>query len=492
MKLMSDTLFSFSERAKIQSQFTQRTNTNRTLQKNDLYPPSLSTAEDLYQKLIQAPIKLELLDIFVLMSWRSEVWKTPQGQRVMKHWWQSVFDSNMQRTIMMLRVALADYERWPGPIPVVKAMQQELQSLLKKGEWPNKNQIAILLAIIKQDALMLATLAFVAKQTVQLAMQTVNLPVNLPIVLTAEEHWLDCWFTLKPVNQKDFSKHFHQMLHENLPLERKIQFGKVILNTVHLPHGLDSLKNKVGHYPDIVTWLSNCIKKHEFKINFSNEEKKRLNCWVGTGNYEALKTLLTKIALGETEDINKTLNRYRFWNNYQHLFEETWFLLPPDLYARYPDVHRLRSVRVILGYSYPMALIKIRNYYFIQTFIGGGTDVDFLATENIENIEIMLSNLEMSYTRLSAQNWCLIHDHFFCWQADLAYILDKNFAITPTGAVINITEYMDKNYMLEVKREEFQKDRKEGIEIWLSKAKRRHSLQSLQFAALGAKKYGLI
>ena len=66
-------------------------------------------------------------------------------------------------------------------------MQQELQSLLKKGEWPNKNQIAILLAIIKQDALMLATLAFVAKQTVQLAMQTVNLPVNLPIVLTAEE-----------------------------------------------------------------------------------------------------------------------------------------------------------------------------------------------------------------------------------------------------------------------------------------------------------------
>ena len=179
---MSDTLFSFSERAKIQSQFTQRTNTNRTLQKNDLYPPSLSTAEDLYQKLIQAPIKLELLDIFVLMSWRSEVWKTPQGQRVMKHWWQSVFDSNMQRTIMMLRVALADYERWPGPIPVVKAMQQELQSLLKKGEWPNKNQIAILLAIIKQDALMLATLAFVAKQTVQLAMQTVNLPVNLPIV----------------------------------------------------------------------------------------------------------------------------------------------------------------------------------------------------------------------------------------------------------------------------------------------------------------------
>lgn len=490
--------FSFVSRVQINSKFKNYTQTNPVLKKHARREPIvLNRAPALYAQLLKGTVNLKVMDLFVLMSWREGDWQSGDGQLAMHHWWQSALHHPTLRLIMMLRVVLADSERWPGPKPVIAAMRDEMQRLIKTGEWPDQQQYEILQFIIQQDAKALAKLAIKQQLSVKELMQSVKLPVHLPIMEEAEEEWLSSWLTLNKEQRQGLRQAISQMLTNKLILARQQQFSVIILNTQNLPKKIEKLKEKVADFPEIVAWFSSCARHIEFRTKFNQEEKQRLNCWIGTGNYESLRKILIEAATIYSIDessIEKTIKRYIFWKNYQELFEEAWLLLPSNIYNQYEA--ELNNIKELSGYPYPVVVLKIKDKFVFQAFLGTASQNDLLMTDDIASIEHILTNIIIDYNDLKNLNLILIHDHAFKWQSDLAYILDRHFAIQAQNKMVYYMERSYSYYMEEVAKHDFKEDRKkrENLPRWVENIQRykKYPESVLKEAALTAIRYNLL
>lgn len=500
MSLLASNLFDFAQKASLTSRFAQP-EFKSALQRQQRLAPAhkMTKPQVLYDRLKQAPIKLSLIDVLVLMGWRSDLWLSDDGQAAMQHWWQSALADTQRpvlRLIMMLRVVLADGERWPGPKPVIQAMSDEMQALIKRGQWPHPTQAELLLILARQEAAQLAALAFKQSQSVSGMMQQASMPTHIPVVLEAEEQWLMLWFKAQTSRRSNMAVALGQLLRTDLTLQRQQRLAKQILACPHVPQQSKTLKAQVANYPEIVAWLSACARQTEFKQVLNAQEMQLLRCWIGTGNYEALKGLLLQVAADHTDqdNIKKTENRYIFWRNYQDFFEETWLLLPSEIYHAAIDLPKLTNVRELLHSVDPIAVLKIGSYYIFQMFIAKGRSgqSDLMMTQDLSRVEELLQKPQISYDEIKQLNLCLIHDHYLFWQTDLAQTLDQNFGIKPHSGQIDITPFMHRSYAKEAEREEFQVERRKAIKMWLKSAGSRHSEAVLKKAALSAIRHGCL
>lgn len=500
MSLLESNLFNFAQKVTLSSRFVQP-KFKSALQRQQRLAPAhkMTKPQALYDRLKQAPIKLSLIDILVLMGWRSDLWLSDDGQAAMQHWWQSALadtERPVLRLIMMLRVVLADGERWPGPKPVIQAMSDEMQALIKRGQWPHPTQAELLLILARQEAAQLAALAIKQSQSVRALLQEVSLPTSIPVVMEAEEQWLVLWLKQNKSKRSNMAVQLRQLLRTDLTLQRQQRLAKQILACPHLPQQPKDLKAKVADYPEIVTWLSACARQIEFKQALAIQEMQLLRCWIGTGNYEALRGLLLQVAADHTDqdNIKKTENRYIFWRNYQDFFEETWLLLPSEIYHTSIDIPKLTSVRELSHSVDPIAVLKIGSYYIFQMFIAKGKSgqSDLMMTQDLSRVEELLQKPQISYDEIKQLNLCLIHDHYLFWQADLAQTLDQSFSIKSHSGRIDITPFMHRSYAKEVEREEFQVERRKTIKMWLRGARSRHSEAALKKAALSAIRHGCL
>lgn len=491
MSFIGAQLFDFTKRAALQSRFSHSGLANHLSQR--LAPKRVfKKPQVLYQQLQQGQVSLSLIDVLMLIGWRSEVWLSESGRVAMQHWWQSALADTAHpilRLIMMLRVVLADSEQWPGPRAVIQAMSDEMQIVLQNSGWPNQPQADVLLLLVHQNTEALAELAISQSISVHTLVQQVNLPTHLPTVLLAEEQWTSLWVSKDRPQRTTLAPVLHRILHTGLTLKRQQDFTKCFLHHAKMPQKPKILKSKVAAYPEIVSWLSLCVRQPEFRLVFNDTDKQLLRCWIGTGNYEALKDLLIEIATqhADAENLKKTESRYIFWATYQDLFEETWLLIPPKLLDNSKEIQQRLNVRPITDTLDPIAVLKIGDYYIFQTFIGAGNsfDADLIVTSNTDAVELLLKKPELSYTAIKELDLCLIHDHKYLWQVDLAFTLEKELKILPPNG-------RNSSYIKQANDEKFMLERRREIKSWLRKAVDRHPIFLLEKVAFSAIRHRIL
>lgn len=459
--------------------------------------------ERLFVQLVHSPIdELDLLQVFALMGWNHHQWKSHDGRIAMKNWWLSALhqekagDSRL-RLVMVLRSILADTERYPAPKDVVQVMCEVLQQLIDSGEWgQDQKSHAVLVALLADDAeVQLAQLAIQQHQTVFKMVQAAKFPTKLPIIQDANIEWLRFWLELNRGQRQALHQSLDALLHRELELEQKLQFASLILNHAAFSISIEFLERKVKDYPELVVWLSACARQSAFKSRLSLDERRYLNCWIGTGNYESLHGILMQVAQ-QTEDIGnqeKTENRYIFWKNYQHFFQEAWLLLPTQYLTQHQS--HLANVKQIQGTDYPVVVLKIGDYFVFQYFLGTAAKNDLLMTDDIVTVEKILNQNIVSDMQIQHLNLVLIHDHLFKWQSDLAYILHQHFNIQAKDQKVYFTQRFHTHYLLEVEKSDFIHERKQwkNLPQWVKhNLKQKYAVSVYRKAALTAIRHHLL
>lgn len=501
MNFIRPNLFDFAKNSTLKSKFKgiKQITKDLGIQFNETQIQSLNP-QVLFEQLIKGKMDLDLIQVFSLMGWENHQWTSQNGKIAMRNWWLSALDKAQQgelifRHIMVLRTILADTERYPAPKDVIKTMRIGLDNLIASGEWKDDKYVDVLQALVSQNAKKLAEIAFKQNKSVLQLIKEAGFPRKLPIIEEAELLWLKLWLNTDITQRQKTSAALNQLLHTQSSLDQQQKFAVFILNEAIFVKPFAQLKQIVANYPEIVHWFSICDRDNDFRKSLELEEIQRLNCWVGSGNYQSLRALLidiTRYESLESSAIELTENRYIFWNNYQHLFRESWLFVSQYTYDRHPDIKRLKNVKIISGFSKPIILIRIGQYYLLQMFIVRGTEVDFIMINDTEKVEQLLYQSIISYTAITQLSICLLHDHLYKWQADLAYTLDRNFSIQPSGSIIDITQTLSRNYLQETSNFSFKSERNEPVKSWLRNARQRWTNQQLQQTAFTAKRYNLI
>ncbi len=507
MQINYSKLFAFSQKKPLVSRFHGSAKLAQMLQIDwDEAAVQIFNPEDIFQKLQQGQIAdLEILQAFALMAWESAQWHTPQGMTAMQHWWQSALKQDAQgkptlRLIMQLRCILADTERYPAPKEVVRLMREVLQQLICSSQWPDQHNIQVLQALIASDAQQLARVAFSQAKYIPQLMQELALPTRLPVVTEAQPYWLQQWMAAPATQRQRLRPILNQLLHDELTLKQQQRFAHIILNTQSMPTQVADLERKVKDFPELVVWLSACARQAEFKLHLNPAERQRLACWIGTGNYEALREILEKIAHSRGQSVlEKTVNRYIFWKNYQALFQEAWLLLPQTLYAEQAShLSNIKPLHAAPREEMACIVLKIGNYFVFQTFLGDASQNDLLMSDDIEHIEQLLGQNVIDYPKILQSHLVLIHDHVYMWQTDLAYLLDRHFQLPAKDQRVYYAEHRSaySQYLKEVEKSDFIHERRQwkNLPKWVANSRKlqRYPTEVFNAVALTAKRYHLL
>ena len=500
---LSHDLFAFAEKAKLKSKFDGM---KRIADFIDFpFDESLIQhldPEKLFVELIRSPIDLQLIQVFALMGWDGNQWKSAQGRQAMKHWWLSALEKDREgepllRLVMVLRTVLADLERYPAPKDVVTVMRDVLEELIRTDEWGEQTDVDILQTLISGDAKTLAKIAMREYKNVLQRVQEANFPKKLPIIQDANIEWLSLWIQSSAKQRQALGQQLNALLNRSLPLELQCKLASSILNHNTFSVKNELLEQKVKDYPELVAWLSACARNTEFKLKLTSEERQRLGCWTGFGNYELLRQILMQIAQNREDvgDLSKTANRYIFWKNYQVLFQEAWLLLPHDLFIQQKT--HLANIKEIQGTEYPIVVLKIQNYFVFQYFLGTAANNDLLMTDDVRQVEQILNQRLVLEHQLQQLNLVLIHDHLFMWQSDLAYTLDQHFSLQAKDQRVYFAEGKNSYsyYLTEVQKPDFRHERKQwkNLPQWVKhNLKNKYPSHIYQKAALTAQRYDLL
>lgn len=405
----------------------------------------------LFEKLQYGIIKdLDLLQTFTLMGWDDNLWKIPTGYKAMQNWWLSAFhqedkgDKNL-RIVMILRIVLADTERYPAPKDVVQLMGKVFQDLFESGKCNFKIDYDVLNAIVSKIPKELAKISFLQKKSVIEVIQASGFPNKLPIIEDANEEWLKLWFHANHNQRTPLNNKLIETLNTFSNLNTHIRLTNLILNDINLPRDIFHLKQEVKKFPEIAEWLKkvksvnkskNTLIKYYQSLHPENA-KQLLSCWIGVGNYEQLKVMIYNLAdLHYSDNDEWTIksrkaqkNRYLFWEDYQFFFEEIWLLLPQK-YQYISEKYAIDNIRNLEGFYYPIAVFKIGSNYIFQPFVSKATQANLFAiNDSQDELESLLNEPNISMNQLLSRDVIFKHEHNLGWQPELREILKNKMAI---------------------------------------------------------------
>lgn len=472
--------FSFVDQVELHSRMRSSTRKGLSLTGAQTQRHERPDAARLYAQLAaKTPLELQATDVFALWAWKQGDWQHETGRAAMRHLWQLALQQPIIKLLMLLRVLHADNERWPGPRPVIQAMADELKHLIASQVWDV--QADLIGALMAGDGgKRLATLAFGRHQSVQGWLEQAKLPTRLEIVSEAAGHWLGLWIQAPMSQRQPLQAALQETLATAETPDARVRLARRIFDSPHLPSDPRQLVEKVKHYPELVSWLSDCARKIDFKRQFTGKDAAKLTCWIGVGNYAIFGELIEKFLwrLPNETSINAQRNRYKFWNDYKEKFEGFWFLLPPGDYLAARQKYGHLTIKEVKGFKVPLVVFKISDYFIVQPFGVKATEADVLLIEATEDLWSMLSEQDrISYGQLKEQ-LVMIHDQMFLWQVDLASILRDRFGIKgPVGQT-----FRDHAQQL---------DRRKKVAEWLKQAAQRYSREELRAYALPARIHGL-
>lgn len=457
----------------------------------------------IFEQLVKAPMQLELIQTFALMGWDDHQWKSHNGTKAMQNWWLSALQhekagNSLFLKVMVLRSILADTERYPAPTDLIQLMRRTLQGLFSANKWSHRQDEKLLRALISEDAKALASDALAKNKIVHQVVAEAGYPTKLPIIQEANVQWLSQWISASKAQRQILRQALNALLHQDLNIEFQCNFASIIFNHAYFSGDLKKLEVKVKEYPELVAWLSQCARQSEFKNDLNAQHRQALGIWVGTGNYESLRSILMDLAqqTEDEKDPKRTDSRYIFWKSYQIFFQEAWLLLPKKYLIN--NKKNLANVKEISGTEHATVVLKINNYFIFQYFLGSGNQVDLLMTDDVDKVEKILDQNVIFNHQLQQVNLILIHDHFFNWQNDLAYTLDKHFHVKAQGQKIYYPNrsggYNLSNYLVQVSQLSFKEKRIQSdcLPKWVKNQKNRYNISVYNKAALTAQRYDLL
>ena len=480
--------FAFAYQAKLKSEFENNDFISVTYSQ-EYSEPETYNPDILFTQLQQGKTPLNLIQMLILMGWDSKIWNGYEGHSAMESWWHSALEQEQQgndipKKMMVLRSVLADRERYPGPEPVIRIMRKQLKNVVQR-QFLQPEERTVILTLLEQNAHKLALFAWQCRQSVTAVLIAQNLPYRLPLVREANLDWLVFWMNGTELQRKQTIPALKSLLNQQ-DLSAQLAYAHIILENDAVYNKIVQCQEVLVSYAELVRYLSLWNRQREFKSGLSTKQLQRLNHWLGTGNYQTLKNILHEIVHFEAQyasaedDVRRAIkttskNRYLFWEHYQHLFRETWLLVSEQIYSDYAACREIDNIKKVSGLTYPKILIRLGDYFIIQTFVQKGIGVDLVMTTDVGTVEYWLSQDTLSASNFEDLSLCLIHDHVFLWQEALARTLSQHFAILKKNHHQDMTDIQNSESLTERNRQ---------LGPWKKAARQRYGSENVNRLAL--------
>lgn len=443
-------------------------------------------AQEKFELLKHSPIQLTIIDTLALISVDNNEWQdTITASKVSTHWWESILNTDIKNNkslYALLSLILQSYAIKSYAInsnnsyatPAIKSLIKTLINNKITLQWYDKTLKQLVYAIIENKPSIVAQLAFYTKRTVSDFINDYRLPIATELKKTAQDNWLGLYFKTPENELKSYSTAIQKFLLGNTTdnmIQKAIKKALMIFNHSYFSKDLNELEQQTHKFNDIHRWLKKLNGTPNFVIGLDNKYRQILRVWLGAGNYYELRKIVEYIAeINREVQTSKTnssisLNRYLFWQGFQSYIVDYWLLVPTAQLADYRNVNsqNIKPMTYSAKYSEPVILLRFDNYYFIQPLVKRSYEVDLIMTKDVKLLDTSLTAQIFDSQLLYDITPCLIHDHAFLWQPDMARTLKEYFNIQSNNPQhFKPLDYSQKNRRLSL------------LEEWIGKVKNRN------------------
>jgi hypothetical protein len=396
----------------------------------------------------------DVIDVLALAIIKNDEWQDKTiAQTVANNWWLSALAVGAQQALHASLVLVLQYRRDPtlyqnfANTLALKALTNTLVTG-NRHIWQDEKFEYLVMAILSNKPNNFASLALENHVTIKQLLDKYALPVSADFESDARKEWLTSYLKLTESQLGAYSKTINSYLNQKPDINFAVNRAELIFNNRYFKTDLSTLEKQTHKFTDIHKWLKEWSKTSEFMLLLGKEYRQILRCWLGAGNYYQLEKAVRYIAQVNDEDIDNnrsiSVNRYIFWTNYQQHIVDYWLLIPNNQQNKYHHIFASANVKLVsnkvdFGYSNSMAaknaasvptvLLKFDNHYFIQPLVNRGGEADLLMTTSVVALDAALQSDEFDSSVFNHIEPCLVHDHMFLWQRDMALCLKENFNI---------------------------------------------------------------
>lgn len=436
-------------------------------------------AQEKFDLLKQGPTKLSIVDTLALISIDNSEWQnTVTANKVSNHWWESILDTDIKTNkslYAVLSLILQNYALDSQNIYTASAIKSLTKTLVKNKnilQWHDNTLKQLVYATIQDHPSIIAQLAFAHQQTVSDFLNRYRLPIAKSLKNTAQDSWLTLYFKTPEDKLKNYSTAIQKFLLGSVAING-IQHVKkralMIFDNDYFSTDLKKLEQETHKFNDIHRWLKNLNRTPDFVTSLDNKHRQILRVWLGAGNYYELRKIVEYIAEinQETQSSKKSisLSRYEFWQGFQSYIVDYWLLVPQNQLADYTGINsqNIKPMTYSGKYNQPVILLRFDEYYFIQPLVYRAHEVDLIMTNDVKILDRFLSENSFDGNILDTITPCLIHDHFYLWQPNMARTLKEYFTIVSS----------DPYHFSELNSEK-SKERLKNLNRWITQAKERN------------------
>ena len=434
---------------------------------------SINTIEVLSVFLIQIPKKYDLNTIasqFWLAARKASDDTLKAGLFLITHYHQfsetySHYTNSQKETYDTIKNSLLDQAKSNSPKWHDTILQQTLRALLT------------------DDAKILAQTALQKYWNVLQLLQSIKLPYQQKFAEEASFHWLNQYFN-QPFHQLEQHnsaiRHWLNLYHT--PQTAAQQARDIFNHSFFKNTSLKALENKIEPFTEIFIWLQKHSKSPDFLSALGQEYRAILRVWLGSGNYYQLENVVKRL----DDEKHRIMNRYIFWRNYQNHFVDNWLLISQQQFQKYTpqlqnELRSLINVKFMSGDAKPIVLLRTEQFYFIQS-LEVDASVDLLVTEDLNYLDNLLKQNLINHCSLEDITPCLIHDHQYLWQNDMAICL-KDLGINMSDPQhFHITAHRTQPFRNHLSQQETL-ERQERLSKWWRYTQNKYSLELLQKCA---------
>ena len=145
------------------------------------------------------------------------------------------------------------------------------------------------------------------------------------------------------------------------------------------------------------------------------------------------------------------------------------------------ELRSMINVKFMSGNDKPIVLLRTEQFYFIQS-LEVDTSVDLLVTEDLNYLDNLVKQNLINHYSLEDITPCLIHDHQYLWQNDMAICL-KDLGINMSDPQhFHITAHRTQPFRNHLPQQELL-ERQERLGKWWRYAQKKYPRELLQKCA---------
>lgn len=390
---------------------------------------------------------LSVIDTLALISVDNDEWQdTITANKVSTHWWESILDGDVKTNkslyaVLSLILQSHAIGNTNHSTLAIKSLTKTLKNN-KTLQWHDSDLKDFVYAVIENNPSVIAKKAFKARQTISEFLEKYRLPIDKKLNTHAQNEWLGLYLKTPEDNLKHYSTAIQKFLLGNekvSAIKHATKRALMIFNHKYFSTDLKKLEQETHKFSDIHRWLKNLNRTPDFTLSLDNKHRQILRVWLGAGNYYELRKIVEHIANmnQETQGGKKSisLSRYEFWQGFQSYIVDYWLLVPMNKLNHYDSINsqNIKPMNYSDKYNEPVILLRFDDHYFIQPLVYKANEVDLIMTDDVKILDQSLSAHYFDSNILHTITPCLIHDHFYLWQPDMACTLKEHFNIVSSN-----------------------------------------------------------